>query len=111
VVAQLFSGLGKLDRHFPLDPQAARSSGTVGPPRGLVQGRRDAHVGLATAAAEFPHLARRDFVQMTRNQVRNLTEGRIKTVSYMSCPKTACAGLSGLEGVDLPVDRPGSSAP
>jgi hypothetical protein len=83
-VAQLFSGLGKLDRHFPLDPLAARSSGTVGPPpRGVVQGRRDAHIGLATAAAEFPHLARRDFVQMTRNQVRNLTEGRIKTVSYI----------------------------
>jgi hypothetical protein len=84
VVAQLFSGLGKLDRHFPLDPQAARSSATVGlPPRGLVQGRRDAHVGLATAAAEFPHLAGRDFVQMTGNQVRNLTAGRIKTVSYI----------------------------
>jgi hypothetical protein len=80
VVAQLFSGLGKLDRHFPLDPQAARSSGTVGPPP---RGRRGAHVGLATADAEFPHLARRDFVQMTRNQVRNLTEGWIKSVSYI----------------------------
>jgi hypothetical protein len=39
------------------------------------------------AASESPPLSFRtflgdDFAQMTRNQVRNLSEGRIKTVSY-----------------------------